>query len=642
MGWEVLDFARSRQAAHLRVALFFVCGLLGVTAGTPANAACDQTGSTVSCTGTTANYDGGTQTNLTITVESGATVSGIAPTDAIRIQNSSGITGNALINNGTIDGFVTILSVNPGTDSFTNHGVLKVTDPNSPLQQHSMAGSSFVQSSSGTLMARVDANGFNDGIFSRTATLAGRFVAVIQSGIYTSPMTYTGVINTSAGVTGTFDSVTSSSPFFSAALATVGNNVDLTITRIPFNAVSGLTPNQIAVANALEPFYAAGPTGDAATLLGNLVAATSVSAFDQLSGAGTTAAQDASFSSASLFGDTMLRQGLSWLNGTSDVNSVTFGRPIGYAAAPKGEHESKRGHDAFAAMRRPDAAPSRWRAWGNGFAGTRATDGQASTGSADQSTNVFGGAFGADRRITADFLAGFAVGGSRSHFSVDSLSTGGRADAAHLGFYAVHTFGPAYLAATLHYARVDTSVERTITGIGTTEYAKGRFASDQLGGRLEFGWKQAQRGYSLTPFVAIEPTALWQRAYTESSTTVGGGPGLLGLSYGANTVTSFPTYLGAQFDMHRQLDNGQILSPYLRASWVHEFNPDRSIHASFISIPGAGFTVDGARAAADAARIETGATLAFQRGSTLFVNVASEVSGRSRSFAGLAGARMIW
>ena len=147
----------------------------------------------------------------------------------------------------------------------------------------------------------------------------------------------------------------------------------------------------------------------------------------------------------------------------------------------------------------------------------------------------------------------------------------------HIGAYAVQRMGAAYLAATVNYARGETSTERTIAGVGPTEIAKGRFASDQLSGRFEIGRKYGFNGYSLTPFVALEPAVLWQRAYAENSTTLGGAPGILGLSYGSNTVTSLPLLIGAQIDARHVLANGQTLSPYARLSWVHEFKPERSI-----------------------------------------------------------------
>ena len=62
----------------------------------PALADCSPASGNVSCTGTTTNYNAGTQTNLNVTVQSGATVVGTGATDAIRMQNSSGVTGNKI------------------------------------------------------------------------------------------------------------------------------------------------------------------------------------------------------------------------------------------------------------------------------------------------------------------------------------------------------------------------------------------------------------------------------------------------------------------------------------------------------------------------------------------------------------------
>jgi len=247
-----------------------------------------------------------------------------------------------------------------------------------------------------------------------------------------------------------------------------------------------------------------------------------------------------------------------------------------------------------------------------------------------------------DNQIGADLLLGFAAGGSGSTFSVSSLSTSGRVDGGHLGLYAIKSFGAAYMAATLGYARLDNKTDRTITGVGSTENATGSFASDQLSGRLELGWQRKFDGYSITPFVAVAPAALWQHAYSETSTVAGGGTGVLGLNYRSNTVTSLPTFLGAQLDTRYVLAGGQTLSPFARAAWVHEFEPDRQIQASFISAPSAAFTVDGARASPNAVRIDTGAALALNRGASLFANLTGEYSERSRTYAAVGGAKLTW
>lgn len=84
------------------------------------------------------------------------------------------------------------------------------------------------------------------------------------------------------------------------------------------------------------------------------------------------------------------------------------------------------------------------------------------------------------------------------------------------------------------------------------------------------------------------------------------------------------------------------MSPYLRLSWVHEFEPNRNIAASFILLPGSDFSVDGPRAAADAARINAGIRLAVARNISLFASVTGEFSDRSDTYAGKGGLKVYW
>jgi len=206
----------------------------------------------------------------------------------------------------------------------------------------------------------------------------------------------------------------------------------------------------------------------------------------------------------------------------------------------------------------------------------------------------------------------------------------------------VKTFGPAYLAAALTYAHFSNSTERTITGIGTTETAKGSFDSGLFSGRLEFGWRYAFEGFAVTPFAAVEPSTLRQQGYTESSTTSTGAPGILGLSYASHTTNSLPTFLGAQIDTRYVFGGGLILSPSARLSWVHEFMPDREVEASLAGLGVGSFTVVGPRAAQDALRTDIGATLALAKGFALFASFNGEFADTSTTLAGTAGARIVW
>lgn len=548
---------------------------------------------------------------------------------AFSIESCACTTGNTFNNmsGGTLDGYI---SVDGAGNSVTNSGLITITDPGTALvgyptfllanQALAGAGNSFIQTTSGTLALRMDNAGLVDNLSADAITARGTLKIVIQNQLYANTtFSGTGVGLTVYGagtlgntITSGFDRYVASSPFFTVTPvydtldATSYTGLSFRLDRIAFGAVPGMTANQRAVGNVLEPGYSTGLTGALATFYANLLAATSPGVLDQMSGAGAAAAQDGAFTAGSQFDNAMLQQAMDWLNGTPGGTGVTFGGPLGYAeAAPKNKLAGKSGYDAFAAMPGNDqATQGRWRAWTSGFGGTRSVDGQ--DGTANQTATNFGGGFGVDRQLTPDFLLGFAVGGTGSNFSTSGLATSGRSNAGHVGAYAIQRIGAAYVAAAMNYARGETSTERTITGAGPTETAKGRFASNQLSGRVEIGRKYGFAGYSVTPFAAIEPAALWQNAYSETSTTAGGGPGTLGLSYQSNTVTSLPLLLGAQVNASYALAGGQTLAPFARLSWVHEFKPERSIQASFISIPGGPFTADGARAASDAVRFETG------------------------------------
>jgi len=284
----------------------------------------------------------------------------------------------------------------------------------------------------------------------------------------------------------------------------------------------------------------------------------------------------------------------------------------------------------------------RWRAWLTGFDGTTKLDGEAGIGSAALSLNTGGLAGGLDYQFAPDLLAGFAMGGSSSNFAVRDRITSGHLEGVHFGGYAVKTWGSLYAAGAASFSTFRNSETRSIVGIGPSETATGSFGSNLLSGRFEAGWKQAFSWFAITPFAAVQPAQLWQNGFTETNPVPVSAADPLGLSFGSRSITSLPTFLGAQFDTHFAVRNGMVLSPYARLSWVHEFKPDRAINASFIALPVAAFTVDGPRAARDAARIEAGGKLTISPNAWLFATFDGEFSDRSQSYAGKGGARFVW
>jgi outer membrane autotransporter protein len=164
-------------------------------------------------------------------------------------------------------------------------------------------------------------------------------------------------------------------------------------------------------------------------------------------------------------------------------------------------------------------------------------------------------------------LVGVAVGGSEAHFSVPDRTTSGDVVGGHMGAYGVVTRGVLYAAGLVSYSRFDNWTTRTIAGIGPTETATGSFASDLLGARLEIGRKYTLPGFNITPFAALQGSTLWERGFTESSTT-GGLAGDSRPDFQSQMVSSLPTFLGVQLDTPWAFANGTVWSPFVRAAGV--------------------------------------------------------------------------
>ena len=87
--------------------------------------------------------------------------------------------------------------------------------------------------------------------------------------------------------------------------------------------------------------------------------------------------------------------------------------------------------------------------------------------------------------------------------------------------------------------------------------------------------------------------------------------------------------------------NARPLKAWIRAAWVHEFLPDRSVTAGFTVLPGSTFSVDGARAASNAARLDLGVKYAVGSQTSLFANSNVELSDRGQSVGATVGLRIV-
>jgi uncharacterized protein with beta-barrel porin domain len=565
------------------------------------------------------------------TIVNNGTITGSAAGYSLR---SVGGNGNSITNNGTLDGQISILGTG---NSLINAGLITITDPGIALATGNLSfAGTFTQTAQGTLALRVDSTGLHDGLFAvNQVNLNGTLRPVLTPGLFGAPITYKDIVTTNAAVVGQFANISAPSAFFNAVAAYNAQSVDLTISRNGFGNVAGETVNQRSIGNALESGYSTALTGATATFYARLLQAASLRVLDQLSGEGTSGTQNTAFNAASLFGRTMDGQMEGWRAGNR--NGAGSDAALGYAAEqPHGTVSS-----AFAALKAPALAQPQWNAWGAGFGAGQSLSGNANIGSAGLSDRAAGGSIGVDHLVNPDLLIGIAAGGSSATFSVADRTTSGRLEGGHIGAYAMQRFGLSYLSAQIAYSHFNNSTTRTISGVGPDETAKGSFGSDQFGGRLEIGRAFAFGNVSVTPFAAVQAARLWQGAYTETS-TAGAAPGVLGLSYASHAASSLPTFLGAKFDGRVDFGNGMVWSPFVHAAWVHEFEPSRTITASLVTVPVPAFTISGASAASDSARVDLGSRLALNRVWELSGRVTGEFSNLGQTYSGIGSLRASW
>jgi outer membrane autotransporter protein len=147
---------------------------------------------------------------------------------------------------------------------------------------------------------------------------------------------------------------------------------------------------------------------------------------------------------------------------------------------------------------------------------------------------------------------------------------------------------------------------------------------------------------NVTPFVGVQGSHLRTDGFTENSVTLDGDAGIFGLKFDSHDVTSRLSSLGAQFDTHIALANGMMLSPFGRVAWLHEFDPERNIIATLISLPGASFSIDGASVASDAAKVIAGFKLDISARAWVFAFFDGDFAPQGQSYSGTGGIKFTW
>jgi uncharacterized protein with beta-barrel porin domain len=477
-----------------------------------------------------------------------------------------------------------------------------------------------------------------------TATLTGAGVQVsspTSSFKFNQPVT----ILTSAGLGGTtFTSLTTPTGI-TGSLGYSANAVTLSMSS-SLGQISGLNANQKAVGNALDSAF--NTPGASTGALGAIFSGNVAQNLTQATGETATGSQQSTFNAMTQFmgvmTDPMIDGRGAPVSSAVGVSQFAEQESGSLAYAANGKPRSKSERDAYAAIYRK--APVRevydphWSVWAAGFGGSQTTDGNTALGSNSTTSRIFGAAVGADYWFSPNTIAGFALAGGGTSFSIANALGSGRSDLFQAGAFIRHTEGPAYISAALAYGWQDVTTNRTVT-IAGIDRLRAQFNANAYSGRVEGGYRFAtpwMDGMGLTPYAAGQFTTFDLPAYAEQ---VVSGANTFAQAYSAKSVTATRSELGLRTDKSFAMQDS-ILTLRGRAAWAHDFNNDRTVAATFQTLPGASFVVNGAAQAPNSALVTGSAEMKWRNGFSLAATFEGEFSDVTRSYAGKGVARYSW
>jgi uncharacterized protein with beta-barrel porin domain len=551
----------------------------------------------INVNGGTLAVNGDVRSASSLTVNAGGTLGG------------NGIVGNTLINGGALA---------PGNSigTLTVHGSLAFTTAASYLVEVSAASAD-----------RTNVTG--------AATLAGTVAVSSPTTSFRFNSDYT--ILTSTGLNGTRFEGLVTPVGIAGSLAYTGDTVLLSLTSA-LGHIAGLNTNQRTVGTALDTAFNA--QGSNAGGLGAIFAGNVPQNLTQASGELATGSQQTTFDAMTLFMGLVTDP---FVAGRGDGPSAGGGSASGYADEANAYAGKRKPNDALAAIY-TKAHPfvpfeQRWSVWAAGFGGSQTTDGNAVLGSNTTTSSVFGTAVGADYRISPFTIAGFALAGGGTNFSVAG-SGSGHSDLFQAGAFIRHTVGAAYVSAALAYGWQDITTNRTVTVAGADQL-RAQFNANAFSGRLEGGYRFVAPwvgGIGITPYAAAQFTTFDLPAYAEQAIV---GSNAFALGYNAKDVTDTRGELGVRTDKSWAMTDG-ILTLRGRLAWAHDFNPDRSIAATFQTLPGASFVVNGAAQASESALVTASVEKKWLNGWSAAATFEGEFSDVTRSYAGKGVVRYVW
>ena len=500
------------------------------------------------------------------------------------------VADGALYVNGSVDSDVYVWGGVLGGSGRIGGNVLNqaVVSPGNSPGTLTIAGD-YAQSSSGFLIIQIASpTVFDKLVVNGQASLDGNVLVQYLNGFKLKRTDAFTFLTAGGGVNGQFSQLFfPTGTMLTLQLAYQANSVTLVPFQNAFAAPSGLTPNQYAVAVALDRVVDRKGVSKLVDALDSLPLASVPGAFEKIVPTELLALFDASFASAAVHEDNLERRMEELRGGATGVSTAGLHLSNAHGGlSSNGNPDRPLGKDGKELS--PAPLSERWGFFINGSGEFVDSESTAIARGTDFTTG--GISAGADYRLCDGAAAGVTTGYSNT-------STNGRgsvkADSGKLGVYATAFDRGFFFNGMLGGGLSDYDTRRHTLG-GT---ARGSTQGNELHALLGTGYTCRKGGWSMGPTASLRYGWVGMDGFTERGS-------LAPLRFGDQSEESLKSAMGLQASYSFRL--GKIaLKPQLRAQWQHEYlDAARSIGGSFL--PGGAFTVSGPEIGRDSLLLDAG------------------------------------
>lgn len=429
--------------------------------------------------------------------------------------------------------------------------------------------------------------------------------ATVAADQYLSKNTYANIIVANGGTdSDKLKSLTSNTPLLTPKLTDKKGDYTLTLTRVAFGNVAGLSKAERSFGNSLETLYDKGQDLAAIDPLFGMTAAQYLAYMKSGSAPASVVTKNQAVQSTQTF--TTAIQNRLQSQGAFDGSGFSLG--LGETEAP----DTPRSGGALAGFASDGGnAGGHWGLWSHAYG--LSGDGTVGMGGAGFSQTA-GGIIGYDAKIAPRLVVGVAADYVRAAWDFDQGIGNDRQGQYQVSAYGRYAAGAWHLSgiAGAGYADYDGAGGAATSGLAG---AQGALSGNDILAYGELGYDVKRPGLTLTPLAGLGFTRWHVNGSSDS------GFGAADLTTGSSNASSLASSVGGRVATEFELAGAHLASTF-QLVWQHALASDNGVVTERFAgaAAGPGFTQPGTAFAGDSAVVGLGLTGALSASTRLFVD----------------------